>query len=143
MAGIIVGVDGSPNSQLALDWATREAALHRVPVTVLTVHEVATNHWTGSPISMPEDAAAVEQARLAAVDAAAKATSKLGDQPPSVTVRAVTGVAAQELIAASRDADQLVLGARGGGGFANLLLGSVTNQVVHHAHCPVTVVPAS
>jgi nucleotide-binding universal stress UspA family protein len=58
-----------------------------------------------------------------------------------VTVRAVNGFAAQELIEASRDADLLVVGSRGGGGFARMLLGSISDQVAHHAHCPVVVVP--
>jgi len=56
-------------------------------------------------------------------------------------VRAVSGIAAQELIEASRDADLLVVGSRGGGGFASLRMGSTSSQVVHHAHCPVVVMP--
>jgi nucleotide-binding universal stress UspA family protein len=62
-------------------------------------------------------------------------------RPASATVRAVTGFAASELIDASKDSDLLVVGSRGGGGFARLMLGSVTSQVVHHAACPVVVVP--
>lgn len=144
MAGIIVGVDGSQNSQRALEWAAKEAALRHAPLTVVAVHQVAASQWTGTPITFPEDAAAEEQARLASVDAAAKATSKLGDaQPASVTVRAVSGTAAQELINASRGADLLVVGARGGGAFVSLLLGSVSSKVVHHASCPVVVVPGN
>jgi len=57
-----------------------------------------------------------------------------------VTVRAVSGIPAQELINASHDADLLVVGSRGGGGFAGLRMGSVSSQVVHHAACPVVVV---
>jgi nucleotide-binding universal stress UspA family protein len=57
-----------------------------------------------------------------------------------VTVRAVSGFVAQELIDASKDADLLVVGSRGGGGFAALAPGSVTTQAVGHAHCPVVVV---
>jgi nucleotide-binding universal stress UspA family protein len=144
MAGIIVGVDGSENSQQALEWAAKEAALRHAPLTVVAVHQVAASQWTGNPITLPEDAAAEEQARLASVDAAAKATSKLGDaQPASVTVRAVSGIAAQELINASRGADLLVVGAHGGGAFISLLLGSVSSKVVHHAYCPVVVVPGN
>jgi nucleotide-binding universal stress UspA family protein len=63
-----------------------------------------------------------------------------GPQKPSVTVRAVTGLPAQELLAAAEGADLLVVGARGAGGFKRLLLGSVSTQVTHHAHCPVVVV---
>jgi nucleotide-binding universal stress UspA family protein len=48
---------------------------------------------------------------------------------------------AEELVNASRDADMLVVGSRGGGGFARLLMGSVSSQVVHHASCPVVVIP--
>ena len=59
-----------------------------------------------------------------------------------MTVRAVSGIAAQELINASQDADLVVVGSRGGGGFSELMLGSVSTQVVHHAKCPVVVIPS-
>ena len=58
-----------------------------------------------------------------------------------MAVRAISGIPAQALIEASRNADLLVVGSRGGGGFANLAMGSTSSQVVHHAHCPVVVVP--
>ena len=63
-------------------------------------------------------------------------------RPPSVTVRAVTGLPAEELLNAAADADMIVVGSRGAGGFKRLLLGSVSTQVTHHAHCPVVVIPA-
>jgi nucleotide-binding universal stress UspA family protein len=56
-------------------------------------------------------------------------------------IRAVNGFPPQELIEASRDADLLVVGSRGVGGFTRLLLGSISDHVMHHAHCPVVVVP--
>lgn len=62
-------------------------------------------------------------------------------RPASVTVPAGNGFPAQELIDASRDADLLVVESRGTGGFARLLMGSISNQVVHHAYCPMVVVP--
>jgi nucleotide-binding universal stress UspA family protein len=141
MPGITVGVDGSHHAQPALDWAAKEAGIRHAPLTVLTVHEVASNHWTGNPVILPEDEAQRDKAQELAEAAAAKTTEALGDaKPSSVTVRAVSGLAAKELINASQDADLVVVGARGGGGFATLVLGSVSTQVVHHSACPVVVV---
>ena len=65
----------------------------------------------------------------------------LGAQPESVTVTAVHGLPAEELVKASDGADMLVLGRRGTGGFGRLLMGSVTSQVAHHAQCAVLIVP--
>jgi nucleotide-binding universal stress UspA family protein len=142
MPGIVVGVDGSTGSQKALEWAAREAAAHHAPLTVLAVHPVAASYWSGRPILYAADRPLQDEVRQAAQDAAAKVTSELGDQQPaSVTVQAVSGIVAAELLQAARDADLLVVGSRGGGGFASLLLGSVTTQVVGHASCPVVVVP--
>ena len=142
MAGITVGIDGSHDAHRALEWAMREAAVRHVPLTVVTVHEVAVSGWTGQPIVFPVDQADVEKVRQAAEEMVAKAAGQLGEsQPASVTVRAVNGFPAQELIEASRDADLLVVGSRGGGGFARLMLGSISQKMVHHAHCPVVVVP--
>ena len=142
MAGITVGIDGSHDAHRALEWAVKEAAIRHVPLTVVTVHEVAVSGWTGHPIILPMDQPDVEKFRQAAEETVAKAVAQLGEsQPASVTVRAVNGLAAQELIEASRDADLLVVGSRGGGGFARLMLGSIGDKVMRHAHCPVVVVP--
>jgi nucleotide-binding universal stress UspA family protein len=143
MSGITVGVDGSENSISALDWAMREAILRQAPLTVIAVHEVIASYWTGTPVTMVQDEHALNVTREAAEKATAKAVAKLGDeQPPSVTVQAVNGFAAQELIHASADTDMLVLGARGGG-LAHRILGSVSTKVAHHAACPLVLVPAS
>jgi nucleotide-binding universal stress UspA family protein len=109
---------------------------------VLAVHEVAASAWTGNPITLPGDQDDVEKIRKATEETVAKTAAELGQpQPLSVTVRAMTGFPAHELIEASREADLVVLGSRGAGGFARLMMGSVSSQVVHHAHCPVVVVP--
>jgi nucleotide-binding universal stress UspA family protein len=134
-------VDGSERSLRALDWAVREAGLQHKPLTLLTVHEVARNHWTGGPELYPADQAAAETMRRAAEEAVQKAVKEAGEPgPASVTVRAVSGLPAEELVDASATADMVVVGKRGGGGFARLVLGSVTHQVVTHAVCPVVVV---
>jgi nucleotide-binding universal stress UspA family protein len=142
MSGVTVGVDGSGHSTRALEWAAKEAAVRHAPLTVLTVHSVPQSGWTGNPITLPQDSADRQKEQQAAEEMIAKVTSQLGEaQPASVKVRAIIGFPAQELIEASREADLLVVGARGGGGFAKLVAGSVSSQVVHHAHCPVVVVP--
>jgi nucleotide-binding universal stress UspA family protein len=142
MPGIVVGVDGSEHSVRSLEWAMREAGLCNVPLTVITVNPVAAGYF-GGPIVLAADEPKLEQARLGASEAADKAAAKLGDEPhpPSVVIRAISGFVAQELIAASSDADLLVVGSRGAGGFARLLLGSVSSQVVQHALCPIVIIP--
>ena len=142
MSGITVGIDGSSHSIRALEWAANEAAVRHAPLTVLTVHLVLQSGWTGNPVIFPKDPDELERERQAAEEMTLKVTSQLGEaRPASVTVRAVMGFPSQELIKASSEADLLVVGSRGAGGFARLLAGSVSSQVVHHAHCPVVVVP--
>jgi nucleotide-binding universal stress UspA family protein len=142
MPGIVVGIDGSHHSTRALEWALKEAALEQAPLTVLTVHSVPAGTWTGNPVILQRDADDQETMLQAAEELTRKATSQLGESvPDSITVRAISGYPSQELIDASRDADLVVVGSRGAGGFAKLLVGSVTSQVVEHAHCPVVVVP--
>ena len=141
MPGITVGLDGSAHSEKTLTWAVKEAATRKAPLTVLAVHEVASNHWTGHPVIYPGDQPELEKMRLAVQEMTQKAVDQAGERrPASVTVRAVSGLPAMELINASRDSDLIVVGSRGGGGFAKLRLGSVSSQVVHHAHCPVAVI---
>lgn len=141
MPGIVVGVDGSDSSHQALEWAVKHAALEHAPLTVLAVHEVAASAWTGNPIVYPEDRPDEEKARQAAQEEVNKIIGQLGGtKPDSVTVRGVSGSPANLLIEASSDADLVVVGSRGAGGFANLRVGSVSSKVVSHAECPVVVV---
>ena len=144
MPGIIVGVDGSGHSHQALLWAMREAAQRHAPLTVMTVcpspARPATMTLWGLP-NLPEGGFNSEHARRAVQEAADKAASEISGAAPEVTVNVATGQPAEELLVASRDADLLVVGSRGTGGFSRLLMGSVSSQVVHHAACPVVVVP--
>jgi len=141
MSGIFVGVDGSTCSQTALDWAMREAGTRHVPLTVITVQEVATSGWGGS-LEFPADQVLREETKKAVQEVVDKAVAQLGDAaPPTVTVQATIGQSAEILVEASKGADLLVVGSRGTGGFGRLLMGSVSTQVVHHAECPVVIVP--
>jgi nucleotide-binding universal stress UspA family protein len=144
MSGILVGIDGSHHSTQALDWAMAEAALRKVPLTVVTVNPVPAGYWSHTPVVGPGDTARVAEIRAAAEKAVSEASAKLGaDAPASVSVEAFSGFPAKALIEASTDYDLVVVGTRGGGGFASLALGSVSSQVVHHAHSPVVVVHTS
>jgi nucleotide-binding universal stress UspA family protein len=146
MPGIIVGVDGSDHSRRALGWALREAAQHHVPLTVMTVHPApvrpATRIFWGVH-AYPENSSNPELARMAVQEFVDKVASEIDETVPEVTLSMATGDAAEELVTASRDADMLVVGSRGSGGFARLLMGSVSSQVTHHATCPVVVVPGT
>jgi nucleotide-binding universal stress UspA family protein len=140
MSGVYVGIDGSNHSQIALNWAMREAGYRHQPLTVVAVQEVPITGW-GGMLVLPGDDELKEKARQAAQEAADKTMAELGDAaPPSVTVQATIGQAATELIEASKDADLLVVGSRGVGGFTRLILGSTSGQVTQHAHCPVVIV---
>ena len=142
MPGIIVGIDSSAHSRRALQWAVSEAAARHAPLTVLTVSQALAAEYWGGPVDLG-NLDRTKQAQEAAQVETDKVLEKAdeGRRPTSVTVRAVTGVPAEELLSAAADADMIVVGSRGAGGFKRLLLGSVTTQVTHHADCPVVVIP--
>jgi nucleotide-binding universal stress UspA family protein len=146
MSGIIVGVDGSDHSRLALAWAMREAKQHDVPLTVMTVRPApvrpATRIFWAVP-DLPDNSHDPELARKAVREFVDKVANEIGETGAEVTVSVSVGDPAEELVKASRDADMLVVGSRGIGGFARLLMGSVSSQVTHHAACPVVIIPGS
>jgi nucleotide-binding universal stress UspA family protein len=138
---IVVGVDGSEESKAALRWAVEEARLRGAAVRV--VHA-----WTARPVLVPGSpllAGDWELVRKAAEDFAHGCVADAIDHPNDleVTVDAVHGVPAVALVQAARGAELLVVGSCGHGGFAGLLLGSVSQQCVHHAPCPVVIVRAA
>jgi nucleotide-binding universal stress UspA family protein len=142
MPGILVGIDGSAHSRLALEWAAKEAALRHTSLTVLTVHHGVAGFWGGT-LRYAGDEELVEKGRQAAQAETDKVVASLGDaRPTSVTVKATEGGPIEEILIAGADADMIVLGSRGGGGFSRMLLGSVSANVVEHAQVPVTIVPA-
>ena len=141
---ILVGVDGSPESRKALEWAGDEAVRHGSELVVLTA-------WSGTlpPPPAPSGTFSVQGAtrtREAAREAAEGALMEmirdvLGEDPTVlVRPRVIEGNASKLLIDLSGDADLLVVGSRGYGGFADLLLGSVSQNAVAHAKCTVVVV---
>lgn len=136
---ILVGVDGSPPSRTALTWAAAEAADHGAELVVLTVWErtllppMGSGGVPKSPVPDPR--------QRATEDLLAIIKAELGEDPPVlVQPRVEQGHAAEVLIEQSADADLLVVGTRGRGGFLGLVLGSVSQHVAAYAKCPVTVV---
>jgi nucleotide-binding universal stress UspA family protein len=141
MPGIIVGVDGSGHSQRALEWAMEEAAVRQAPLTVITVHQLITGYFGGF-VTYPDDQMLAEQAKHRVQAEVDKTLSDLaGPRPPEVTVKIAFGSAVEELVKAGQDADLLVVGSRGAGGFARMMQGSVSSLVTQHAPCPVVIIP--
>lgn len=134
---IVCGVDGSESADAALLWAHGEAVRHGARLRVvlawtwLDQHHLAPD-TTFTPDYHEEDAQGVAEGIVDRV---------LGDERGTVDleVRAVMDRPAAALLAAADDADLVVVGSRGLGGFKGLLLGSVSRQVVDHARCPVLV----
>ncbi len=141
MPGVVVGIDGSEHSHFALEWAMRYASLRRLPLTVITVVEENTPGW-GGMMTVISNGPSLDLARDAAKEAVAKTAALLADDAPSsVLVQAYLGVPAEVLIREPQDAELLVVGSRGAGGFARLIMGSVSTQAAHHARCPVVIIP--
>jgi nucleotide-binding universal stress UspA family protein len=149
MAKIVVGTDGSPSAQRAVRWALGEARLRKAPLHIVhawmvPLVDALPEPWLiATPVGHTDDElhdrlAAGARGFLEAAVAEAKAA-----EPGLDVIGELTEMRpAAALLAAARDADLLVVGSRGHGGFAGLLLGSVSSQCVHHAPCPVVVVPA-
>lgn len=139
---VVVGVDGSEGSALALRWAIDEAALRKVRLSV--VH----GWWTPYPIPpgglglAPSDPQTfTEQSRALLHEMVDGAVGRAARPPADIELLPVEEPAAPALLERSRDAGLLVVGSRGRGGFAGLLLGSTSQQCTHHATCAVVVVP--
>ncbi|MDT0118999.1 universal stress protein [Kocuria sp. PD6] len=132
---VVVGVDGSPESLRALEWAVTEARLRQGQVHVVTAWQhpsmVAGDDEPDWDLTRYE-----ARARFLQDDAMRSVHAEQED----ITGEVVQGQPAAVLVEASTEADLLVVGSHGYGGFTGLLLGSVSNQVLHHARCPVLVV---
>lgn len=134
---VIIGIDGSPQSVLALGWACRRAQTCGDLVRAICVWSLTAS---GEDWMMQTGAKALGQRRAERVLREAVEAVRRDHPAAEVETLVVEGSAAHVLIEMSAGADMLVVGSRGLGGFSGLLLGSVSQQCVHHAHCPVTVV---
>jgi nucleotide-binding universal stress UspA family protein len=140
--GIVVGVDGSPASRAATDWAAREAASRRVTLTV--VHVLPTmdiGPWVDFPVPPEYWVERERRGEQIATEASQRASDAIADMHQvRIDHCVVSGKAVPTLVDLSKDADMIVAGCSGLGGVQGLLLGSVSSGLVHHAHCPVAVI---
>ena len=137
---VIVGVDGSPTSQAAIGFAFAEASARGVPLVAVYVGWAPSMDSPDAATGWSVDAAMVRQQGERVL---AEATAGWSQTYPEVTVvhRLIEDPDEEgALVEASRQAVLVVVGSRGRGGFRGLLLGSVGQALVHHAHCPVAVV---
>lgn len=137
---IVVGADGSEGGQAALRWALEEAELRGATVDAVLSLRVMPMMASPAVALMPDREEELALGRQLLDQTVADAASRR----PSVRVNQIVteGGAARALLEVAEGADLLVVGSRGRGGFTGLLLGSVSQQCVHHATCPVVVVRA-
>jgi nucleotide-binding universal stress UspA family protein len=139
-AAIVVGVDGSAHAERALAWAIDEARRRAARLRVVTAWHVPLGAYGTGGLVPPLATAVDDSFREVAEEVAAAAAETARAAGLQAEVRVKHGQAADVLLDAAADADLLVLGSRGHGGFAGLLLGSVSAQCAHHARCPLVIV---
>jgi nucleotide-binding universal stress UspA family protein len=145
--GIVVGVDGSSSSMAAVRWATFEARMRNVPLTL--VHVEVTAAWGPAPwlladVPLPpagEDPQREESGRKLLADAVKVIeTSSAGLGPPEIKTELFFSVPLAPLVSLSKEAHMVVVGCRGQHALHRILLGSVSTGLIHHAHCPIAVI---
>ncbi|MGX6607001.1 universal stress protein [Micromonosporaceae bacterium Da 78-11] len=139
---IIVGVDGSQGSKTALKWAMRQAGLTGATVEAIATWQDPAQYgtaygWTSAAFEGDTYATAMVKALD---DTIAEVTAQL-PHPVTVLPQVIQGHAVEALLHAAAGAELLVVGSRGHGTFAGIVLGSVSQHCVQHAPCPVVVVP--
>jgi nucleotide-binding universal stress UspA family protein len=138
MERIVVGIDGSESAREALRWAVAEARQRNA--TVEAVYAWHQPFATGyAELGELDNLDHFQNEAQQALDAAVDAVDPSGIEP--IERRLLPGGAASTLVDEAKGASLLVVGSRGRGGFAGLLLGSVSQQVAHHAPCPVVIIP--
>lgn len=130
---LVVGVDGSEHGNAALRWAVEEAKVHEGEIVAVFAWQLP---FVGVPGAFDRDE--MEKVCKAFVEKAVSAV--VSDARVPITKLVAEGDVSASLIEAAKDADMLVLGSRGRGGFAGLKLGSVSQECVQHAACPVVVI---
>jgi len=137
---VVVGFDDSPHAQVAAAFAFEEAAVREGELVAVRAWTPPTMPWRSDVRPLIRDVAELETAEGHSLQLA---VDGLADKHPSVAVRTrlIVGDARHALTEASAGAQLVVVGSRGRGGFAGVFPGSVSHHLLHHAHCPVAVIP--
>ncbi|MCV7220176.1 universal stress protein [Mycolicibacterium elephantis] len=141
--GILVAVDGSPESEAAVSWAAREAVMRRLPVTLMHVIAPVEVTWPVTYLQSSFDEWQEENAKQVLEQAQKTFQGSVGGaEVPAVNSVVEHGPIASTLVAASADAWMVVAGNRGMGALGRALLGSVSSGLLHYARGPVAIIPA-
>ena len=140
--GVIVGVDGSPASRAAVEWAARDAGLRGRKITLVHVAPtVQTGEWADLPMAEAYIEAREKRGRVLLEQSATQIRAVLTDsQHVSIDRHMTVDATVPALVNLSKEAELVVVGCRGLNGLTGMLLGSVSQGLLHHAHCPVVVV---
>jgi nucleotide-binding universal stress UspA family protein len=139
MTGIVVGIDGSPPADAALAFALEEARLRKLPLRIVCAWEIPAIEYAGAAFTPTPDLAA--EAEHYADEVLARAAETIGHEPGvEIETVAAPGHPPAVLVEQSEGAKLLVVGTRGRGGFASLVLGSVSQAVAHQGLCPLAIV---
>jgi nucleotide-binding universal stress UspA family protein len=147
---VVVGVDGSAGAHHALRWAAAEARLRKVPLRVVHAWTFGFAGIPGGGYGYGGNSAAlfpaegVSDLRRAAEELLDRAITEIATEARGIGIerQVIEGGATEVLVGAATEGDLLVVGSRGHGGLAGLLLGSTSQQCAHHASCPVVIVRA-
>ncbi|MFC9659983.1 universal stress protein [Nocardia sp. NPDC127606] len=137
---VLAAVDGSANSYQAAAWAAAEAALHHLPLHILTSGAIQTGFGPGMSLGEADLEWLRVDAERVVAEAERVARAAVPDEDLAITTEVSFELAAPLLIERSRSAQMLVVGSRGLGAFQRGLLGSVSRAAAQHAHCPVAVI---
>ncbi len=137
---VVVGIDGSPASIEAVRWAAGYARMTGADLEAVTSWQPPTGYGAGLGLGASFDTLEIDWPGVASSSLSEALMTALPDDNDSVKRTVVCGHPAAALLTAAKGADLLVVGSRGHGGFAGMLLGSVSTHLVAHAPCPVVVV---
>ena len=138
--GVVVGVDGSPGSMFAVQWAARDAELRNVPLTLVHVVPATAGTWLESSLIPAWIGAQRERGRQVLDDALKIAGESCQRGQSQIDCEMRPGITVPVLVDLSKDAELVVVGCLGTGTLRGRHLGSVSSGLVYHAHCPVAVI---